>query len=102
MERRVQIFAGLAALGRRDTKMSSDESVMAIVRSGFEGSAVQGQGGDASDARKLPPRLRGRQRHTHPCTRARLKWHLDPCMLQSWSTSTGCSAEASRKVHIGV
>ena len=72
MERRVQIFAGLAALGRRDTKMSSDESVMAIVRSGFEGSAVQGQGGDASDARKLPPRLRGRKQDsdTRTCSHA--------------------------------
>ena len=86
MERRAQIIAGLAAVCRRDTKMSSDESVMAIVRSGFEGSAVQGQGGDASDARKLPPRLRGRK---HTATHAPvpvLKWHLDPCRLQSWST----------------
>lgn len=64
-------------------------------------------GGVASDARKLPPRLRGRKQdsdtRTHPCTRARAPH--GSCRLQSWSTSSAdrprsATQSAHRSIHI--
>jgi hypothetical protein len=54
MQRRVQIFAGLAAVGRRDTKMSSNESAMDIRR--------PPQCGGARDVHDTAPRRVARRR----------------------------------------